>query len=304
MRKAYLLLALFVLLAGTLTACGESSAEPTPEEYASELVIEVPEVQPPPAEPQSEEQAVEPPLEEPVQEQPPPEEVTPEEPLPAHLQYIVDAGYFSGERYRPWLWSTYTNTALGIVYHYEGDVMYSFFMGAYAGEAPGELMRARGINDRLGLSVIAGSGEEWVRQQADDFVERYIEHWLETEERFRKYECDEYEELLAQRIQRRDEAAQRRAERYPDRPFEKIIHPLTPDELDLVEFWPVEYEIAGREFVGLQINVMLTSTSHNMGDTHLFHQIDDNTALVITIMCQTSADSAARRHIARFSALP
>ena len=299
MRKVMYLPVLLVLLAG-LTACGGSATESAPVEYAYELVIEVPEVLPP---------TPEPPLEEPATVEQPPEEVTPEEPLPAHLQYIVDAGRFSGERYRPCLWSTYTNTALGIAYHFVDPDAYSSHFGVQAGVIPeGGLMEVWVFGEQFFLNVISGSGEQWVRQQADEFVESYIEAWLRNDESLREYLGDKRNEEIARLIEMRPQEEQSRAEWWaenrPGMPPEVVISPLTPEELDMVEFWPVEYEIAGREFAGFQINVILPAAGFNDGNTFLFHQIDNDTALVISIASGDSADYIARRHIARFTALP
>ena len=304
MRSAYLLLALLVLLAG-LAACGESVTEPTPEEYAPELVVEASEALPPTPEPM-------------------PEEAIPEEPLPAHLQYIVDAGRFSGEVISGCAvsgdvfkeYAVYENTLLGLAYRFTEDEVYERpFFGVAPGLAPGGLMSAWAFGEEFMLSVIAGSGEQWARQQADDFIESYIEAWLRRDKSIREFLGDERDEEIALIIEMRSQNEQRRAERwaefFPGMPLEEVIIPLTPDELDTVRFWPVEYEIADRIFLGLQINASLPGSESLprdgsvffMGRTFLFHQIDDDTALVVSIRSLSYANLVATRHINRFAAL-
>ena len=278
MRKVAYLLVFFVLLAA-LAACGGGE-------------------EPPPA---IEEQEIESALEAP----PPPTELPPEEPvvepqLPAHLQYIVDAGEFGGPAREGVGFSTYTNAALNIIYHLDEESA-SFVI--HAGRVTEELMRVYGYKDWFWLIAIAGSGEEWVRQRVDEFVETYIEDWLEESEHIREWVGDEFEEWLAQQIQWRDEREQRWAEHSPEIPFEESINPFTPDELDMVRFWPVEYEIAGRQFSGLQINVVWPGSGFNVGRTYLFHQLDDDTALVMSIDSEEMAGYVARRHISRFAAI-
>ena len=301
MRSAYLLPVLLVLLAA-LTACSGGAAEPAPEEYAPELVVEAPEALPPPAEPQPEELAVEPMLEEPVQEQPPPpEEVVAEEPLPAHLQYIVDAGQFSGEFDDGF--AAYENTLLGFVYRF-GDEDRGSFWGVVAPEEPSTLMLmiARGFGESLVLSVITGSGEEWVEEHARDYLEELAQgHKAWHEEARRGIYVSDYESWITNRFATRAMNEDYRAE------WDEVVDPITLEEVDAMSFWPVEYVIADRHFSGLQINVITPGFGLGalFGYTYLFHQIDDDTALVISIISYSRfADETARRHITRFTALP
>ena len=295
MRKASLIIAAFVLLAA-LAACGQGEESPPAiEEQEIESAAE--------AQQPSPEQPPEPPQEEPTIQLPPRPQ------LPAHLQYIVDAGQRSGS-YRGG-YATYTNTALNIIYHFDEENDNSIFLGISASTDPmdpGVLMSATGFKDWFWFRVIAGSGEDWVQQRANDFVEWYIEDWLEENEHIREFEGDGYEAWVAQLIESRLQNEQWREEwwtaSFPGEPFEESIHPFTPDELEMVRFWPVEYEIAGRQFSGLQINVVWPGSGFNAGLTWLFHQIDDDTALVISIESEEPAGYVARRHVSRFSALP
>ena len=274
MRTVAYLLALFVLFAG-LTACGGSAAEPAPVEYAPELVIEAPEALPPP--------------------EPPPEEATPEEPLPAHLQYIVDVGQFSGEFDDGF--AAYENTLLGFVYRF-GDEDRGSFWGVVAPEEPGTLMVARGFGESLILSVITGSGEEWAEEHASNYLDRLVQMHREAHEEVR--ELLDYESWIADRFATRAMNADERAE------WEEVVDPITLEEVDTMSFWPVEYVVAGMYFSGLQINVITPWPMGALwGRTYLFHQIDDDTALVISISSYSKfADEAARIHINRFTALP
>jgi len=253
----------------------------------------------------------------PVEYQPPADasQVAPNPPeaqsSPAALfaQRIIDSGIFSGDFHGDFPsprqfqgFTTYTNTALDMVYHFdsisEGEDG-RLFMGVFAPVAPSNgLMEAVGFGDGFAMRVIDGSGEEWVRGQADSNIERLIQMYREWDDFLREHYGEEYEEMRA------------RGNQFA-RENEEFLRNLVGDEYEIsfgshnyndMEFWPVEYEIAGRIFTGLQINAIMTGSGFNNGMTYLFHQIDD-LAIVISISSEEWAGAAARRHVSRFSTI-
>ena len=254
----------------------------------------------------------------------PPEEIQPE-PVPpivqlsARAQYILDAGQFSADFVDEYFiaehslfsygrFTTYTNTALGLVYHYDAEAVDD---RRFAGvgrpwvEPPGGMMWAIEFGMSFDMLVIDGCGAQWAREQADSGMKDFIRRWQEWEEYKRERYGDEFEEQVPRWVQSVNENNER-LKYYLGDDFEKdfcyIDFLVNPED---IAFWPVQYEAAGRTFTGLQINAVMPWTGFIIGVTHLYDRIDDDVAVVITIsVSEAWAGSAARRHMSRITAIP
>ena len=257
-----------------------------------------------------------PPEQEPTPSPAPP--VPEPEPLPPALQYIVDAGRFEG-RHEPF-WgeaghTTYINTALGMIYHFDKEAEGEggrLFDGVFhpasdiiggvvhpASNTPGELMRVSEFKDLLVMRVVYGSGEQWIRERTDAGIEGLTRMYRDYHERLRgHYSEEEFEEWRAGATAGAAEFEEFMRNRMGDY-FEVHFGSHNYDEM---AYWPVEYEIAGRIFTGLQLNVVIPESGFSNGRTHLFHQMGD-VAIVITISSEGGAGAVARRHINRFDVI-
>ena len=281
------------MLALLLVAC---QAAPTEVAYEAEDIYPVQEyIQAPP--PMSEQQA--------LSTEPP---TSP--PLSDFAQYIMDSGYFSGEH----TWEsrgevrrtapiTYTNTALGLVYLVDVQCIETGFFSELsdspAVDYQGLLLRAHTFGEQFTMYVIDGCGEEEVKRMAqfalNSIIEMYREHYMWL----REYWGKEYEEKLARSVVFRNENEEWHRENMGD-DFENMLLPITPDEYENIEFWPVEYEAVGRVFAGLQINFILPEAGWNSGITYIFSQVNDDIAILIAIRSEEPAGSVALRHMGRF----
>jgi len=288
------LLIIFMLLAVLLTAC-----QPEPVQVAEEpddVDIAGEQDQEPSPEP-----AIEPPA---------------WPPLSDTAQRIVDAGYFSSDHPHPSPWwpgfLIYANTELGLIYRFDEDEIQAYpeltIIAPDEWSAPGLLMAMPGhmFLEELRMYVIDGCGEEWLQERADYALENIIRlllgEFVQIEAWYMEHYGDDYEENLAYRIARRDAWVQQRREIEGDA-YEHLFSPLTLAEVESVAFWPVEYEVVGRVFTGLQINHILRGYGGSIGRTYLFSQINDDIAVVMFIYSRECAGAVARRVIARFEAI-
>ena len=290
MKRLLLVFAMPTLL---FVAC---QAAPTEVAYEAEDIYPVQEyIQVPP--PTSEDQAL---------YDEPPERSS----LSGLAQHIVNSGYFGGEH----IWEsqgeerrtapiTYTNTALGLAYHVDAQCIETGFFSELsdspAWDYHGLLMRAHTFGEQFFLFVIDGCGEEEVERMAQSDLESIIKMYSEHYAWLREYWGEEYEENLAHSVIFRNENEEWHRENMGD-DFENMLWPITPDEYENIEFWPVEYKVAGRVFAGLQINFILPEAGWNSGATYLFSQVSDDVAIFIAIRSEAPAGAVARQHMSRF----
>jgi len=236
-------------------------------------------------------------------------------PLPGSVQYFVDSGQFGGEH----IWEsrgeerrtapiTYTNTALGLIYHADAQCIEEGFFSHLDAPPrgsgnPGLLMGAHTFGEQFTITVIDGCGQEKVQRMAQSDLECIIGLYREFYEWFTgEHLGGDYEEELARILVVREEDNEWRREQMGES-YETMLWPITPEEYESIEFWPVEYQAAGRVFAGLQINHILPEAGWNSGITYLFSQVNDDVSIFITIRSQSPAGEIASRHISRLSEL-
>jgi len=249
------------------------------------------------------------------------------------VRQIKDSGRFSGDFYSglrveifgghgisEWF-TTYANTALGMIYRFdEARESDRLFLGArVSGLMEAEEAVAGCCHwyiERFDMRVTDRSGETWVRDQADQYMESLVRKFQWSDRWLRDYFGENFEERLAGLV----EAAEDGRERWFG------VHNFVE-----MEFWPVEVEIAGRVFKGLQINTLdfryieldvapwagmtpwgtavgfrfsdiLMESGIRSGVTYLFHQMDD-VAIVITVTSPGWASDAVNRHISRIDVI-
>ena len=235
---------------------------------------------------------------------------TPVVELSARAQYIWDSGQFSGETV---CWSgrtfytTYTNTALGLIYCNYGHNQDCEFLGVVLPtfDVPGGMMTSSSFSEQFVMRVIDGCGAKWVSEQADAGRERLLQIWREHEEHIREFLSDEeLEKRVTQLAQLRAEEVEYikyYAGDYFERRFCFPDFFLTPEE---IAFWSAEYRVVGRTFRGLQINVVYPDSGFFRGYSYLYTQIDDDVAIIISISTQALAGYAASRHMSRITEIP
>ena len=246
-------------------------------------------------------------------------ELPPATQLSAQAQYILDAGQFSADfvdelfiaehsLFSYGRYTTYTNKALELVYHYDAEAVDD---RRFAGvgrpwvDPPGGMMWAIDFGMSFDMLVIDGCGAQWAREQADYHMEGFIQRWQEWEEYKRERYGEEFEAQIPRWVQSVNENNER-LKYYLGDDFEKdfcyIDFLVNPEN---IAFWPIQYEAAGITFTGLQINAIMPGAGFIIGVTHLYVQIDDDVAVVITIsVSEDWAGSAARRHMSRITAIP
>ena len=213
--------------------------------------------------------------------------------LPA-LYYIIASGRFEGSHINFMNevveYSTYINTALGIIYHFdreaEGEDGSLFFaVSSPSPTLPGGLMQAHAFQEIFSMSVMYGSGEEWVRAQADSYIERFVHEYREWHEYMKENLGEErLEQYLADRTQST---------------IMLSFFGFGSHNYEDMEFWPIEYIAAGRIFRGLQINIASPWSGFNNGFTFLYTQICDDVAIVIAIDSEDLAENSANQHMNR-----
>ena len=312
MRIKKLHFILFILLIG-LSACGNDAIQPSglePDSDGSEI-IESSAQEEPEAKSQVELAEVDDYTDKPFTAPP----------VSDYILSIVESGYFSdnntsGEHG----FKTYTNTALKFIYNKNDDDTLFFGINTPLTldrnyRISGGLMSYLGFKEVFNMYVIDGSGEEWVRKQADLILDLYIQIYREEEEwlrenfdnvkaRYGASEFETYDEYAAHSINSRAEREENYKEWYKEwygEEYEKQIYAMSRGEYEHMDFWLAEYEAAGMSFTGLQVNFISPGSGFNHGFTFLHSQIDDDVAIVISVETEEGAGSAAKRHMGRFS---